>query len=49
MESHANTRQSLAYWGNSHITGRGLVSLVGKGQVYQINLSANEDYVVHPK
>lgn len=36
---------SLAHWGNSEITGRGLVALAGPGQVYQINLRAGEEYV----
>ncbi|MCJ1362300.1 Altered inheritance of mitochondria protein 24, mitochondrial [Acarospora aff. strigata] len=39
---------SIAHWGNSQITGRGLLALVGKGQVYQIDLKAGEDYVAHP-
>ena len=38
----------LAHWGNSYVTGRGLLALVGKGQVYQIHLKADEQYVVHP-
>lgn len=43
-----NTKLSLAHWGSSHITGRGLLALVGKGQIYQIKLKAGETYVVHP-
>lgn len=39
---------SLAHLGNSHVTGRGLMALVGKGQIYSVNLKANEQYVVHP-
>jgi len=39
---------SLAHWGNTRITGRGLLGLVGKGQVHQIKLKADEEYVVHP-
>ncbi|KAK5148903.1 hypothetical protein LTR04_000363 [Oleoguttula sp. CCFEE 6159] len=39
---------SLAHWGNSQVTGRGLLALVGKGQVYQITLKVGEEYVVHP-
>ncbi|KAK2628842.1 hypothetical protein QTJ16_001945 [Diplocarpon rosae] len=38
----------LAHWGNSEVTGRGLVALAGPGQVYQINLKAGEEYVAHP-
>ncbi|KAF2101724.1 hypothetical protein NA57DRAFT_64429 [Rhizodiscina lignyota] len=48
VSPRANTKMSLAHWGNSHITGRGLVALVGKGQIYQINLKANEQYIAHP-
>ncbi|KAF2671096.1 hypothetical protein BT63DRAFT_477646 [Microthyrium microscopicum] len=44
-----NFSMSIAHWSNTHITGRGLIGLIGNGQVYQINLAANEDYVVHPK
>ena len=43
-----NRRMSLAYWGNSQITGRGLVAIAGPGQVYQVTLSAGEEYVTHP-
>lgn len=43
-----NTKMSLAHWGNSEITGRGLVALAGPGQIYQVNLKAGEEYVVHP-
>ena len=41
--------KSLAHWGNSQVTGRGLLALVGKGQVYQIMLKAGEQYVAHPR
>ncbi|KAI9670072.1 MAG: Altered inheritance of mitochondria protein 24, mitochondrial [Trizodia sp. TS-e1964] len=44
----ANTKLSLAHWGNSQVTGRGLVALVGKGQIFQITLKAGEEYVAHP-
>jgi hypothetical protein len=43
-----NRSMSLSHWGNSHITGRGLVALAGPGQVYQITLKPGEEYVVHP-
>ncbi|EKD14228.1 uncharacterized protein L3040_003633 [Drepanopeziza brunnea f. sp. 'multigermtubi'] len=43
-----NRGMSLAHWGNSEITGRGLVALAGPGQVYQISLKAGEEYVAHP-
>ncbi|KAH7369969.1 mitochondrial protein-like protein Fmp26 [Rhexocercosporidium sp. MPI-PUGE-AT-0058] len=43
-----NRGMSLAHWGNSEITGRGLVALAGPGQIYQITLKAGEEYVAHP-
>lgn len=43
-----NREMSLAHWGNSEVTGRGLVALAGSGQVYQIKLKAGEEYVAHP-
>ena len=43
-----NRGMSLAHWGNSQITGRGLVALSGPGQIYQILLKAGEEYVAHP-
>jgi hypothetical protein len=39
---------SIAHWGNSQVTGRGLVALAGPGQVYQVTLKAGEEYVAHP-
>ncbi|TAQ89841.1 hypothetical protein B7494_g1800 [Chlorociboria aeruginascens] len=39
---------SLARLGHSEIRGRGLVALVGRGQIYQITLKAGEEYVAHP-
>ena len=41
--------QSLAHWGNTRVTGRGLICLSGKGQVYQVSLKTGEEYVVHPR
>ncbi|KAF1816237.1 hypothetical protein P152DRAFT_454493 [Eremomyces bilateralis CBS 781.70] len=43
-----NTTLSLSHWGNSYVTGRGLLALVGKGQIYQIVLKTGDEYVVHP-
>lgn len=43
-----NTKLSLAHWGSSQVTGRGLMALVGKGQIYQVELKNGESYVVHP-
>ncbi|MCJ1382127.1 Altered inheritance of mitochondria protein 24, mitochondrial [Xylographa soralifera] len=43
-----NRRMSIAHWGNSQITGRGLLAVVGKGQIYQVVLKPGEEYVAHP-
>jgi hypothetical protein len=43
-----NRSMSLAHWGNSQVTGRGLVALAGPGQIYQVTLKPGEEYVVHP-
>lgn len=43
-----NKGMSFAHWGNTQVTGRGLVALSGPGQVYQIKLKAGEDYVAYP-
>lgn len=43
-----NRGMSLTHWGNSKVTGRGLVALSGPGQVYQITLKAGEEYVAYP-
>lgn len=43
-----NTKLSLAYWGSSDITGRGLLALAGQGQIYSVELVEGESYVVHP-
>ncbi|EQL29407.1 altered inheritance-mitochondria protein 24, mitochondrial [Blastomyces dermatitidis ATCC 26199] len=43
------TRQlSLSHWGNSEVTGRGLLALVGTGQLYSVELKAGEQYISHP-
>ncbi len=44
----ANRGMSLAHWGNSRVTGRGLVALAGPGQVYQVTLKPGEEYVAYP-
>lgn len=43
-----NRSMSIAHWGNTEVTGRGLVALAGPGQTYQISLKAGEEYVAHP-
>lgn len=44
----ANFQQSLAHWGNTLISGRGLLALTGRGQIHQISLKAGDEYVIHP-
>ncbi|KAK4539691.1 hypothetical protein LTR36_010454 [Oleoguttula mirabilis] len=48
LSPRLNTKMSLAHWGNTHITGRGLLALSGKGLIHQITLKTHEEYVVHP-
>lgn len=43
-----NTRLTLAHWGTSDATGRGLLALAGQGHIYSIELGPNESYVAHP-
>lgn len=48
LKPQYNVKLGLAHWGNTYITGRGLLALAGKGQIYQIQLKAGESYVAHP-
>ncbi|TKA44993.1 hypothetical protein B0A54_03285 [Friedmanniomyces endolithicus] len=48
LSPRLNTKMSLAHWGNTSVTGRGLLALTGKGQIHQIHLKTGEEYVVHP-
>ncbi|KAJ5156295.1 Mitochondrial biogenesis protein AIM24 [Penicillium capsulatum] len=43
-----NTNLSLAHWGSSEVTGRGLLALVGNGQIYSVDLKDGEQYIAHP-
>lgn len=43
-----NTKMSLAHWGTTQISGRGLLALTGRGQIHQIALKTGDEYVVHP-
>ncbi|KAL8797594.1 MAG: hypothetical protein Q9195_000411 [Heterodermia aff. obscurata] len=43
-----NRRMSLAHWGSSEVTGRGLLALTGRGSICQLVLKTGEDYVAHP-
>lgn len=44
-----NVKLGLANWGNTYITGRGLLALAGSGQIYQIQVKDGESYVAHPR
>ncbi|KAK3899948.1 mitochondrial biogenesis AIM24-domain-containing protein [Staphylotrichum tortipilum] len=39
---------SLAHWGNTHLTGRGLAALSGPGQIHELTLADGEEIVLHP-
>lgn len=39
---------SLAHWGSTHLTGRGLAALSAPGQIYQLTLAEGEEFVAHP-
>ncbi|KAK4498128.1 hypothetical protein PRZ48_010784 [Zasmidium cellare] len=43
-----NQKMSLAHWGSTTVTGRGLLALSGKGLIHQITLKTGDEYVVHP-
>ncbi|ODA76008.1 hypothetical protein RJ55_08290 [Drechmeria coniospora] len=39
---------SVAHWGSTHLTGRGLAALSAPGQIYQLTLAKGEEFVAHP-
>ncbi|KOS17979.1 Altered inheritance of mitochondria protein 24 [Escovopsis weberi] len=39
---------SVAHWGSTELTGRGLAALAAPGQVYRLDLAEGEDLVAHP-
>jgi uncharacterized protein (AIM24 family) len=39
---------SVAHWGNTHLTGRGLAALAAPGQIYELTLGEGEEMVLHP-
>jgi uncharacterized protein (AIM24 family) len=49
LKPQYNVKLGLAHWGNTYITGRGLLALAGSGQIYQVQLKAGESYVAHPR
>ncbi|OTA06042.1 hypothetical protein A9Z42_0067680 [Trichoderma parareesei] len=48
LSSRIQRRLSLAHWGSTFVTGRGLVALSAPGQIYQLHLSEGEEFVAHP-
>ncbi|KAF2134430.1 hypothetical protein P153DRAFT_419138 [Dothidotthia symphoricarpi CBS 119687] len=48
LKPQYNLKLGLAHWGNTYITGRGLLALAGSGQIYQVHIKAGEDYIAHP-
>lgn len=41
-------RLSLAHWGSTLLTGRGLAALAAPGQIYQLTLAEGDEFVAHP-
>ncbi|GAP85105.1 putative altered inheritance of mitochondria protein 24 [Rosellinia necatrix] len=39
---------TLAHWGSSELTGRGLAALSAPGHIYQLTLGDGEEFVAHP-
>ncbi|KAJ3524307.1 hypothetical protein NM208_g12109 [Fusarium decemcellulare] len=39
---------TLAHWGSTHLTGRGLAALSAPGQIYELSLKEGEEFVAHP-
>ncbi|TQS31623.1 hypothetical protein Golomagni_08092, partial [Golovinomyces magnicellulatus] len=39
---------SVAHWGSTFMTGRGLAALSAPGQIYQLTLAEGEEFVAHP-
>ncbi|KAF1848318.1 uncharacterized protein K460DRAFT_364289 [Cucurbitaria berberidis CBS 394.84] len=48
LKPQYNAKLGIAHWGNTYITGRGLLALAGSGQIYQVQVKAGESYVAHP-
>ncbi|KAF4965307.1 hypothetical protein FSARC_6889 [Fusarium sarcochroum] len=42
------SRLTLAHWGNTLLTGRGLAALSAPGQIYELTLKEGEEFVAHP-
>ncbi|KAM0448709.1 hypothetical protein ACHAO4_008420 [Trichoderma viride] len=48
LSSRIQRRLSVAHWGSTFVTGRGLAALSAPGQIYQLHLSEGEEFVAHP-
>ncbi|CAH0019189.1 unnamed protein product [Clonostachys rhizophaga] len=48
LSSRIQQGLSLANWGSTQITGRGLAALSAPGQIYQLTLDEGEEFVAHP-
>ncbi|KAK2734806.1 Altered inheritance of mitochondria protein 24, mitochondrial [Myotisia sp. PD_48] len=43
-----HSMRSIIHWGNTEVTGRGLVAITGNGQIYSVELKEGEQYIAHP-
>ncbi|PHH90406.1 hypothetical protein CDD83_3780 [Cordyceps sp. RAO-2017] len=48
LSSRIQRSLSPAHWGSTYVTGRGLVALSAPGQIYQLRLSEEDEFVAHP-
>ncbi|KKA28883.1 hypothetical protein TD95_000257 [Thielaviopsis punctulata] len=48
LSQRLQTGLTVAHWGNTLLTGRGLAALSSPGQVYELKLAAGEEFVAHP-
>lgn len=48
LSSRIQHRLSVAHWGSTLLTGRGLAALSSPGQIYQLTLAEGEEFVAHP-
>lgn len=43
-----SSKLSVAHWGTSNVTGRGLLALQAKGHTFALDLAQGESYIAHP-
>ncbi|RDA87015.1 hypothetical protein CP532_3219 [Ophiocordyceps camponoti-leonardi (nom. inval.)] len=48
LSAQIRTRLSVAHWGSTLVTGRGLVALSSPGQTYRLTLAEGETMAAHP-